>query len=356
MAIYVMLAVVLAAGYRWLGRYAMPVLRLGQAELTAIARLHWLAGMGFMFFAFWLESFGQLSGLGIGAMALLGIYATLEGRSREEWTYAGITGLTVAIAQALNAFVPTSVLVWWGAPAACGIGSLLYFRDWERWGWSSRPWRGYATVLPIGILLFITLWRFASPPVVSLLIVAGFYAGLALSSRRIRLSYLSLFLANWAIAKIFNDSGIQEPLWQLAVLCLSGLYLIQVEPSLRSPDSRDTRHWLRCLAVGLFCFRISWSFGGEFVPGLLVAGVGIGLAIAGLGLRVRSLLYVGTLTFAIQIARQLIVFASQYSLALWGLLTVVGAFFIWVAATFEARRSQMTRSLGERLAELQEWE
>jgi len=78
--------------------------------------------------------------------------------------------------------------------------------------------------------------------------------------------------------------------------------------------------------------------------------------LAGLLQRVRAFLYVGTLTFILQIFWQLWRFISDYSLLLWVLGIILGLTLIWVAATFEARRSQMNVLLQHWIIELEDWQ
>jgi len=62
------------------------------------------------------------------------------------------------------------------------------------------------------------------------------------------------------------------------------------------------------------------------------------------------------LTFVIQVIRQLWLLVSQYSLLIWAIGIVLGLIFIWVAATFEARRSQVNTLMQTWFSELAEWE
>jgi hypothetical protein len=82
----------------------------------------------------------------------------------------------------------------------------------------------------------------------------------------------------------------------------------------------------------------------------------LGLVILGLVLRVRAFLYIGTVTFIFRVLRLLWLFINTYSLLLWAVGIVLGLIFIWIAATFEARRSQMNALLQYWLTELESWE
>ena len=82
----------------------------------------------------------------------------------------------------------------------------------------------------------------------------------------------------------------------------------------------------------------------------------MGLIGLGLALRTRAFLYVGTATFIIRILRLLWLFVDSYSLLLWAIGIVIGLMFIWIAATFEARRSQVSALVNYWLSEFERWE
>jgi hypothetical protein len=75
----------------------------------------------------------------------------------------------------------------------------------------------------------------------------------------------------------------------------------------------------------------------------------------GLVTRVRAYLYVGSLVFIIQIFRHLWMFASTYNFVLWALLTLLGLFFIWAAASFESSRG-FANFVRNKLNEIEDWE
>jgi hypothetical protein len=89
---------------------------------------------------------------------------------------------------------------------------------------------------------------------------------------------------------------------------------------------------------------------------LLTVALSIGLILLGIVLRVRAFLYVGTATFIIRVLRLLWLFISTYSVLLWAVGIVLGLIFIWIAATFEARRTQVNTLVQTWTAELSAWE
>ena len=90
--------------------------------------------------------------------------------------------------------------------------------------------------------------------------------------------------------------------------------------------------------------------------GLLSISLALGFILAGIWLQVRAFLYIGTLSFVLQILRQLWRFIGDYSLLLWALGIAVGLLLIWIAATFEARRTQVTSLVNYWATELDTWE
>ncbi|MEL6881389.1 MAG: hypothetical protein AAFP09_12735 [Cyanobacteria bacterium J06607_10] len=140
---------------------------------------------------------------------------------------------------------------------------------------------------------------------------------------------------------------------------LSILYVAEVEPYLTAQPQRQQRHWLRILASGLV--GVTALYQTEVSTPLLAyaalaVGIGIILIFTGLILKVRAYLYVGTATFVLQILRVLWLFISANSLLLWAVGIVLGLLFIWVAATFESRRSQVGSQLSSWTAALDDWE
>ena len=195
----------------------------------------------------------------------------------------------------------------------------------------------------------------------SLLIAAAFYAGLAYSTQRIRLSYLGVLLLDWAIVRYLLERGSLTLLGVGLVLGGSLLYAAQIDPALRSVSGRERRHWVRSLATGLICLTALYQAeietgAGGFWVGLVAIGLGLAFVFLGIVLRVRAFLYIGTAVFILRVFRLLWLFISTYSLLLWAVGIVLGLIFIWIAANFEARRSQMNALLQYWMTELAAWE
>ncbi|MBL1176126.1 hypothetical protein [Pantanalinema sp. GBBB05] len=346
------LAAAIAVVYQVCRRWLFPYLRLSDGEFSAIAELHWAGGSVLALSA----PLALLSDNGIPVwttvMVVLAIYALWQGRHHENWIYAGVLEIIWTISYLLNHSLSNQFLLLWGATISSGFSLLLYHLPWRSWGWSARPWQQSAILLP-GAIICITSVGIGIP---SLLITAGFYAWIAKSELQVRLSYLSVLLADWAFVRFFAERSLTDPLWYVTLLTGSLLYVAEVDPDLRSPSAKEQRHLLRCLATGMFCLTALYQSDFSLWQGFLTILLSIGLVMAGLVLRVRAFLYIGTLTFLFRVLRQLWLFINNYSLLLWALGIVLGLLLIWVAATFEARRSQAIALVQYWVNELEAWE
>jgi hypothetical protein len=185
------------------------------------------------------------------------------------------------------------------------------------------------------------------------LIVAGYYVFFAILNQQIRFTYLSALLIDWVLYRWFWQLQLNDSLWYVTPLALSLLYMAQVEPNLKQPEEKSMRHFLRLLGSGAICVVALWSNPGSgLVPGI----ISLLVIFAGLGLRIRAYLYVGTATFLINAFYQLGILIFDYPFSKWVVGLLVGIAFIWIAATFETRREQITALLRNWITELQNWD
>ena len=357
------LAAAIAIFQRLFARWLFPYLRLDNSELKIIAHLHWVAGSGLILQALVssLSNPGEIIWLAV--TIILAAYALIQGRATENWTYAGILELAIAIGYALHLVLPDAILFNWGGAIACFFAYFMYVLPWTSWGWSATPWQTAAMLLPISIIFLVGIsLSERSVTIQSLLLVAAFYAWIAKAREQVRISYISVGLANWAIIRIFNSQSYAEPLWYALLWGASLLYVAQIDRLMRSPQGRETRHLLRCLAIGLICFTTLYQaeVGIRGISPLFLGFLTIGLAIVvtliGIALRVRAFLYIGTLTFIIRVLRQVWLFINDYSLFLWAMGIIAGSLLIWIALTFEARRSAAQAFVEYWINELENWE
>ncbi|MEM8641487.1 MAG: hypothetical protein AAGG51_22130 [Cyanobacteria bacterium P01_G01_bin.54] len=334
----------LAPGLAWL-------VNLSIRELKIIAHLHWLGANGLALLAF-LEGLSPTAGLvWIGVVSGLAIYALIQGRRREDWIYAGLLNGIAAFSYGLYLSMPLSLLLQWGSALACLVAVGFYHLPWSAWGWAKRPWRQVALGLP----LVVTATTATGIGLSSLLITGGLYAWLALQEQRPRISYLSLLLGGWAIWRLLGLYQLQGGFAIASLIGVSLLYFAQIEPHLQAATVRNQRHLVRSFATGLICLSALVESDAQFLWGLAAAGFFLALILLGLLLRVRAFAYMGTLFFGLKVMRQLWFFVADQSFLLWAIGIVFGLLLIWIAATFEARRSQVTALLSYWLDELQSW-
>jgi hypothetical protein len=93
-----------------------------------------------------------------------------------------------------------------------------------------------------------------------------------------------------------------------------------------------------------------------FLAGLLAIAAGIGMILAGLGLRIRAALFVGTGLLGLAVLRQLGLFVATYPFSLWGILIVLGILFLWIGARFEARRQQVSTWMQDWRVDFSRWD
>lgn len=373
------LAAVIALGDRLGGRWIRGYLHLSRSSMNWVAHVHWGLGSAIVLITFLLTALSlPLSPTGklLGLVIALGLtaYALSHGNryawgatkvnassdltavvvsALNVWTYIGILQLTLTLVYGLYQIAPTPlVLARWGGAIATGFGLLGYGLPWSHWGWPLSPWRRTAIALPVGV----TLCSSGAIALQTLLIAAAFYAWIAVKTGATRISYLSVILADWAILRILVEQSWIEPLWISIVCGGSLLYLAQVDPHLRSPSEREKRHVLRVLATSLMCFTGLYQAEVSLWAGPLLLGLTLGLLLLGLAIQVRAFLYVGTATFVVEILRQVWRFVYDNPLLIWAIGIAVGLVLIWVAATFEARRNQVSSLFDTWITKLDDWE
>lgn len=359
------LAVLIAVTLRLVQGWVCAETQLAASELAQVRHLHWGLGSALIPLAMAadLSSGGFWLWLLVGTV--LSAYALLQGRQPAplppqsaglcRWIYCGSWQAVGLVSAALYRWLPTNWLMAWAASLMAVAAVVLYCLPWRSYGWHPRPWCNTALLLP-AVVVMLTSSQIALQ---SLLIVAAFYGWLAKAERQARLSYLGLLLLDWALLRYLNQQGWLNLTWTSAVLAGSLLYAAQVDPMLQG--ARQQRHWLRSFAVGMLSLTLLYQAELEvgttaLLVSLLTLAGAMGLIGLGLGLRTRAFLYVGTATFVIRTLRLLWLFIDSYALLLWAVGIVIGLALIWIAATFEARRSQVGQLLQYWLSEFDRWD
>jgi hypothetical protein len=240
----------------------------------------------------------------------------------------------------------------WAGAIASAAALVIYSLPWARWGWSKSPFTQVAIALPAAVTLLSAFQINTS----SLLLVGGFYGWIAFATQITRISYIGLPAVNWAALKLLETLQLTSPIWSVGLVGLSLLFVAQIDPAFQSATRREIRHILRCFAVGLVGVTALYESDAYFWSGVVTIGFSLVLVVLGLVLRVRAFLYVGTLTFVFKVLRLIWLFVAHESQTLWILAFIPGVLIIWIAMTFEARRSQVTALLQYWVTALEEWQ
>lgn len=347
-----LLAALLGLVYRLLTTQLITRLALPRMGGLAIAHAHW--GLGHAFLLGALSAGLTRSGEWalVGVTVVLASYAIGQGRQVPVWIYLGAAEIYLAISGVCALVFPSWQMQMWAAAIAALVATITCAIPWSRWGWRDNPWHRSAGLLP-GLVLLLTLDHVT---ILSLFVVAGFYVGFAQLKSAIRWSYLSVLIADWAILRLLHRYQWSGSLASLFLASASFLYVAEVDPALNQIPAQRERHLLRLFAIAIMGIAALHESDGQFLWGLVAAG--LGLAVAGVGLmrRIRAFLYGGTLLFVLKVFRQLWLFIADYSLLLWAIGIALGLLLIWIAATFESRRSETLALLRHWQAELADWE
>ena len=359
---YASLGTTITYSYRLLSPWLLDYLKLTAIEIKNIANIHWAISSLILLL---LAGYNLKSNpiLGLTTAILLTRYAIMQGKNNpnlqqaETWIYLGvIEGYAVTI-YIMNLLSITEILLSWLGAIAAIISYFIYLLPWENWGWTQKPWRRISLIIPIITIVITNLRLDYTPPwfwYLSILITAGFYIVISKVNKQIRLTYISVGLINYGLVIWLNNLGASiQTLLYITPIGLSLLYVAKVDPYLKLPKNKNIRHNLQILGSGIICFvallENQWT-------GLLSGIISIVVIFAGLGLRTRAFLYVGTITLIINVFNQLIVLNSLYSFFKWVISLIVGIAFIWIAASFETRREQINNLLQNWIEELEKWE
>jgi hypothetical protein len=350
--------------YRILSPWLVQYLRLTKQEIEAVANYHW--GWSSCLLLIAIISPVEINRfIGLGTGTFLARYAIFQGRlsnsstnsipgfkESENWVYLGL--LEIAAVSILLRDLPVGrlfaqQLLPWNGAIACIVAYFLYILPWQRWGWSKTPWQNAAYVLPL-VIVGIT-WLDIYP--VTLLITAGFYCLVARINNYFRFAYISVVLIDWALFKWFYDLRFTNELWYVATIGLSLLFIAQFDPELKLPQHKNNRHYLRLFGSGIICgSAVIFHQDTALIPSI----ISIIVIFAGLSLRIRAFLYVGTGAFLMTAIYQLVILSLRYSFMKWVIGLCVGILFISIAANFETRREQLNSLLSNTSNEFHEWE
>jgi len=340
------------------------LLSLSLAEIKVTAHLHWFIGSLLMSLAVQNAIYlpPQLTIISIIVSLILASYALLQGRCQEInqnentkdiWVYLGLLEMAGTIFYARIIWTELSGLDPHFSTVAYLLAYCMHQIPWQRWGWRRTPWRLAAIVFPLLTVL-------ATASVVSdlgLLGVAAFYIWVFQLRSNFRFTYISVALIDWAIMRWFERFNLTDGLWYTIVVGLSLLYVAQFDPELKHPEKRQLRHYLRLVGSGAISFvALVYHQDTGLIPGFIPGIISFITIFAGLILRVRAFLFVGTATFLGTAFYQLVILISRYPFIKWVVGLISGIIFIGMAANFETRREQIKLMLRNSSQQLREWE
>jgi hypothetical protein len=357
------LGTVIMALYRWLFPLGSNYLRLSLAEVKQLAHVYWgvssviLSGAAVL--TLLVPTPGTLALIGFTTGMILSLYAIFQARrhpnlaTAEFWLYAGLleaAGLAWYLSTKpwFSGFFNSVLRPDAGAITAIAA-FVLFVIPWDRLGWAKRPWQRVSLAVP----LLVLGGTVAIVQPLSLIVTGVFYSLVASIRREVRWTYLSVGLLNWLVLSQLNRLNVDFLFWQVLPIGLSILYFAYIEPSLQQSGQHESRHYVRMCGVGLICVVALFT---QENYGVLPGIVSLAAIFAGLGLKTRAFLYVGTAVFSLNVFNQLVILATVYSFLKWVIGLCVGILLIWVAANFETRREQVTTLMQNWLSQLQEWQ
>jgi hypothetical protein len=358
--IYGLITAVLALGYRlsiwwWEKRGNTKWLSLSIDRATTVAHIHWLAASGWKIAAALVPQLPlpKFTSLHLGISILLGLYAIIQGRKRDNggdwWVYVGLVEILGTGMYARSIFTNLGSFDEFIIVIACIVALAILVAPWTSWGWQDRPWQRVAVVLPILRVLFVP----AHISLLNLLIIAGFYFGVAKRQNQFGWIYISLIFANWAAFRGLDYYQLRAPLWFAAIVGISLLISVQFDPFFRSTNQRENRHLARLIGSG--AIAITALITHQNLP-LIPAGISLLLTLLGIALSIRAFLYMGTITLMLTVSYQLIILATEYPFTKWIVGLAAGVLIIAIAGNFERRREQIYTTVRNWLDKLQEWQ
>lgn len=356
LTVYGLVTALLALGYR-LGGWWKSKQNLDRwwnfptAGLKDVAHVHWAVANTWIIAAAAIPTVPVAPQLTLAHLSIgiaLGGYALLQARNRQGsdwWIYFGLAQLMGVGIYARSIFPNLGIFDEGLILISCIFGLLVLLAPWQQWGWQDRPWRLVALALP----LFRVVFESDRISLLNLVVLAVFYAGISRHQKQFGWAYLSLTFLNWAAIRLLFESNLTSPIWFATSIGLSILAVVQYDPYWQT--SKQNRHYGRVLGSGIIAITaLVWH-----QPWLPI-GIGIAIALCGMALRVRAWIYVGTITFLLTNAYQLLVLITEYPITKWAIGLLAGVLIITLAANFERRKAQIERAIGYWLDRFQEWE
>ena len=339
-------------------RQHQTIFNLSLSKVILVAHIHWAISSILKIIAASIAieaTTPRLTPLSIATSFCLGAYAVIQGKDRPSettadktndwWIYVGLVEIAATLVYSRLIIDRLSFFDPWRIIFTCAIALLIYQIPWQNFGWQATPWQRAAAIAPA----LMTLVTAEDISYLSLFATAAFYLRIAYYQKNLRWSYLSLGFINWGIIRLvwqFNT----EFIWLAGIVSLSILYIAQFDPYFIA--RRQQRHRLRLVGCSVICIVAL----GYQESGILPGAVSFSLIILGLGLRIRALLFSGTITLIFTVLYQLINLVLAYSVLKWVVGLLAGIFSIIVAAGFEKKRNSLKSKFSIYTNKLQDWQ
>ncbi len=338
-------------------RQHKTIFNLSLSRVVLVAHIHWAISSILKIIAasIAIETTPRLTPLSIATSFCLGAYAVIQGKDRDRlnasntandwWVYVGLVEIVATLVYSRLIINKLSFFDPWRVIFTCAIALLIYQIPWHNFGWRVTPWQRTALVTP-ALMALVTAEDISY---FSLFVTAAFYLRIAYHQKNIRWSYISLGFINWGIIRLvwqFNT----EFIWLAGIMSLSILYVAQFDPYFIS--QRKQRHFLRLIACSILCIVALFYQDSGIIPG----AISFSLIFLGLGLRIRALLFSGTVTLILTVVYQLITLVVMYAFLKWVVGLLAGIFSIVVAAGFEKNRDRLKDRLRNYNQKLQDWQ
>ena len=335
------------------------IFNLNLSRVILVAHIHWAISsiLKILAASIAIESTTPpLTPISIVTSFCLGAYAVIQGKDRDPedtannskndwWVYVGLVEIVATLVYSRLIINKLSFFDPWRVAFTCAIALLIYQIPWRSFGWRVTPWQRAALVTP-ALMALVTAEDISY---LSLFFTAAFYLRIAYHQKNLRWSYISLGFINWGIIRLvwqFNT----EFIWLAGIISLSILYIAQFDPYFIA--QRQQRHSLRL--VGCSIISIAALMYQE--PGIIPIVISFGLILLGLGLRIRALLFSGTVTLILTVVYQLITLVVAYAFLKWVVGLLAGIFSIVIAAGFERNRDRLQNRLNNYSEKLQNWQ
>ncbi|MGH2412131.1 MAG: hypothetical protein ACRDEA_00190, partial [Microcystaceae cyanobacterium] len=206
----------------WRSRRHDNFLNIKIAEIEITAHIHWAIGSILKLLTAVItinSTLSHFTPISIVTGLILAAYALVQGRypeiypeiSEENktshwWVYVGLVEIAATAIYARSIWIQLSILDPFRVIIISVFAIVIYQMPWRSLGWQSTPWHRAAIVMP-ALAVLVTIDNVSY---LSLLIVAAFYARLAIRQRNIRWSYISLGFLDWAIARFLLTKNLLD--------------------------------------------------------------------------------------------------------------------------------------------------